>query len=143
VIEHALPGARVRVPIRHESDVAVARGRTRELASRQGLSETETAALATAVTEIAMNILIHAGTGDILLLESRDAMRRGVIAVARDAGPGIAHVEQAMQDGFSTTESLGFGLPGAKRLADEFKIESQPGIGTTVTLWKWASTGSR
>jgi serine/threonine-protein kinase RsbT len=143
VIEHALPGIRVRVPIDHESDLAVARGRIRELASRLGLSETETAALATAVTEIAMNILVHAGSGDILLLEGRDATRRGVIAVARDAGPGIAHVEQAMQDGFSTKGSLGFGLPGAKRLADDFKIESQPGAGTTVTVWKWASARTR
>jgi len=135
-------GPQVHVPIRHESDVVVARRRTRELALRQGLSETETEALATAVTELALNILIHAGSGDIQLLEAEDAARRGVIAIAQDSGPGIPHIEQAMQDGFSTKSGLGFGLPGAKRLVNEFKIESKPGEGTAVTLWKWASSRS-
>jgi serine/threonine-protein kinase RsbT len=131
--------AEIRVRICDDSDVVVARRRARELASQQGFSETEIVALATAVTEIARNIVVHAGTGELTFTTATDARRRGVIVTARDAGPGIAHVEQAMQDGFSTSRSLGFGLPGARRLVDEFAIESSVGVGTKVTLVKWAA----
>src|SRR5437868_3006020 len=107
---------RVCVSVRHESDVTIARRCARDLASQQGLSEVEAEALATAVTEIARNILVHAGNGEILFGAVGDALNRGVVVTARDAGPGIAHIEQAMQDGFSTSGGLGFGLPGARRL---------------------------
>jgi serine/threonine-protein kinase RsbT len=120
----------------------VARRRTRELASQQGLSPAETEALATAVTEIARNILVHAGSGEILFGAVGNPSKRGVIVIARDTGPGIPHIEQAMQDGFSTRGGLGFGLPGAQRLVDEFEIESTLGAGTAVTLLKWASVES-
>jgi len=142
-MERATSGAQVRVFIRDESDVAVARRRARELASQQGLSEVEAEALATAVTEIARNIVVHAGSGEILFGLIADAPRRGVVVIARDTGPGIPDVEQAMQDGFSTKHGLGFGLPGARRLVDEFEIESKTGAGTTVTLRKWTSAESR
>jgi serine/threonine-protein kinase RsbT len=143
VTDRAASGAQVRVFIRDESDVVVARRRTRELASQQGLSEAETEALATAVTEIARNIVVHAGSGEIVFGLVVEALRRGVVVIARDAGPGIPNIEQAMQDGFSTKHGLGFGLPGARRLVDEFEIESKTGGGTTVTLRKWASAESR
>ena len=142
-MERAASGAQVRVFIRDESDVAVARRRARELASQQGLSEVEAEALATAVTEIARNIVVHAGGGEILFERVVDAPRRGVVVIARDTGPGIPDVEQAMQDGFSTKGGLGFGLPGARRLVDEIEIESKAGAGTTVTLRKWAAAKSR
>jgi len=142
-MERVASEAQVRVFIRDESDVAVARRRARELASQQGLSEVEAEALATAVTEIARNIVVHAGGGEILFERVVDAPRRGVVVIARDTGPGIPDVEQAMQDGFSTKHGLGFGLPGARRLVDEFEIESKTGAGTTVTLRKWTSAESR
>ncbi|TMH82130.1 MAG: anti-sigma regulatory factor [Betaproteobacteria bacterium] len=142
-MERVASEAQVRVFIRDESDVAVARRRARELASQQGLSEVEAEALATAVTEIARNIVVHAGGGEILFERVVDAPRRGVVVIARDTGPGIPDVEQAMQDGFSTKRGLGFGLPGARRLVDKFEIESKAGAGTTVTLRKWAAAKSQ
>jgi serine/threonine-protein kinase RsbT len=138
VSDRATPEVRFRVPVGDESDVTVARRRARELASQQGLAEAHAEALATAVTEIARNIVIHAGAGEILL-GAVEEPRRGVVVTAYDRGPGIPNVEQAMQDGFSTKDSLGFGLSGARRLVDEFEIESKLGAGTTVILRKWAS----
>jgi serine/threonine-protein kinase RsbT len=139
----ALPSFRVCVHIRDETDVVVARRRTRELAAHQGLSEAEAEALATAVTEIARNIVVHAGSGEMRFGVVDEATRRGVVVNARDTGSGIPQIEEAMQDGFSTRGGLGFGLPGARRLVDEFEIESEVGAGTTVTLWKWAVAESR
>jgi serine/threonine-protein kinase RsbT len=133
---------RWRVPLHDGSDIVVARRCTRELASQQGLSAAQTEALATAVTEIAQNILVHAGTGEIHFAAGSNASTRGVVVIARDSGPGIADAERAMQDGFSTRGSLGFGLPGARRLVDEFELESTVGVGTTVTLRKWAGAAS-
>jgi len=138
-----LPTFRICVRICHQADVVVARRRARELASRQGLSETEAEALATAITEIARNIVVHAGSGEMCFGVIDEAARRGVVVNARDTGAGIPHIEQAMQDGFSTGGGLGFGLPGARRLVDDFEIESKVGAGTTVTLWKWAGAGPR
>ncbi|HEY0480633.1 MAG TPA: EAL domain-containing protein [Kofleriaceae bacterium] len=135
-------GPEIRVPIRDESDLVVARRHTRELASRQGFSRAATQAVATAVTEIARNIIVHAGCGEIVVLSTADDKRRGVIVTALDAGPGIPDVDRAMQHGFSTNGGLGFGLPGAQRLVDEFEIESSAGTGTRITLRKWTSTES-
>jgi serine/threonine-protein kinase RsbT len=138
MMDRASPENRGWVRIRDESDVGVARRRSRELAAQQGLSEAAAEALATAVTEIARNIVVHAGSGEIVFGAVADATRQGVIVTARDTGSGIPDIEQAMQDGFSTCSGLGFGLPGARRLVDEFEIESNVGTGTTVTLRKWA-----
>jgi len=126
-----------RQPIRDESDLVVARRRARELAIAQGLSEVAVEALATAVSEVGWNIIVHAGNGELLFGAIANAAGRGVVVIARDAGPGIADIQQAMQDGYSTKSGLGDGLPGARRLVDEFEIESRPGVGTTVTLRKW------
>jgi len=138
MIDQASPENRVCVRIHDESDVVVARRRSRELAAQQGLSEAAAEALATAVTEIARNIVVHAESGEIIFGAVADATRRGAIVTARDTGSGIRDIEQAMQDGFSTRGGLGFGLPGARRLVDEFEIESKVGTGTTITLRKWA-----
>ena len=129
----------VRVRVSDESDVTIARQRTRELAALQGLSTAAIEALATAVSEIARNIVVHAGSGEIRIAPAVGGGNRGVIVTALDLGPGIADIAQAMQDGFSTTGSLGFGLPGARRLVNEFEIESTVGEGTRITLRSWAT----
>ena len=129
----------VRVRVSDESDVMIARQRTRELAAQQGLSTSAIEALATAVSEITRNIVVHAGSGEIRIAAAVEGGNRGVIVTALDAGPGIADIAQAMQDGFSTTGSLGFGLPGARRLVNEFEIESTVGEGTRITLRSWAT----
>jgi serine/threonine-protein kinase RsbT len=136
------PSAALRVPVREEADVAVARGRARELARDEGFSEGRAAAVATAVTEVARNIVVHAGAGEILLavVEERGG-RRGIVVVARDESRGIADVEEAMTDGYSTSDGLGLGLPSARRLMDEFTLVSEVGRGTTVTMKKWAHAG--
>ena len=129
----------LRVRVSDESDVVIARQRTRELAALQGLSTAAIEALATAVSEIARNIVVHAGSGEIRIAPAVGGGNRGVIVTALDLGPGIADIAQAMQDGFSTTGSLGFGLPGARRLVNEFEIESTVGEGTRITLRSWAT----
>jgi len=116
-----------------------------ELATRHGLVEAAAAALATAVTEVARNMIVHAGGGELTVIAVDEIGRRGVIVTAQDDGPGIEDIDRAMRDGFSTTGSLGLGLPGAQRLVDEFEIESVVAAGTRVTLRKWAAgaTGAR
>ena len=126
-----------------ESDVGVARRRARELADKQGLLPNAVEALATAVSEVARNVIVHARRGELLLGVVRDSHRAGVVAVARDDGPGIPRMEDALRDGYSTGQGLGLGLPSARRLVDEFEIHSEVGHGTTVTLKKWAPLRSR
>lgn len=104
---------------------------------RQGMTETKAVALATAVSEIARNIVVHAGRGQLSFHPVTDGSRSGIVVVASDEGPGIADIEQAMRDGYSTKGSLGLGLSGAKRLVDEFDIVSAPGAGVTITLTQW------
>jgi serine/threonine-protein kinase RsbT len=128
----------IRVPIREEPDVAIARVRARELALAEGFARAAAEAIATAVTEVARNIVVHAGEGDVVLEAVEERGRRGIVVVARDAEPGIASVEDAMKDGWSTSLGLGLGLPSARRLMDEFTITSALGEGTTVTMTKWA-----
>jgi serine/threonine-protein kinase RsbT len=128
----------LRIPIREEADVAVARQRARELARREGLRESAVEALATAISEIARNILVHAGAGEIRLGVMRDRGRSKVVVMARDDGPGIADVDLAMRDGYSSAKGLGLGLPSARRLVDEFELIASPGQGTTVIMKKWS-----
>jgi serine/threonine-protein kinase RsbT len=109
------------------------------MAVRGGLSASATHALATAVSEIARNIVVHAGVGELTVCVVDDLDRRGLMVTACDTGAGIPDLEQAMQDGYSTRESLGLGLSGARRLVDEFELVSAPDRGTTVILKKWTS----
>jgi serine/threonine-protein kinase RsbT len=127
----------LRVPIESEADIVIARQEGRQLASVGGFSSTEQTLIATAISEVARNIVEYARRGEILLRFLDQHGRRGVMVVALDDGPGIAYVELAMRDGYSTMRSLGMGLPGARRLMDEFNLESAPGQGTRITMTKW------
>jgi serine/threonine-protein kinase RsbT len=126
----------VRVPIRTDADVVAARQVARELASRLDFSPTELTMIATAVSEIVRNIVRFADYGEVVV-ELVDEPRSGLRVVARDTGPGIPDVALALRDGFSTYSGLGLGLPGARRLMDEFAVVSERGRGTTVTMIKW------
>jgi serine/threonine-protein kinase RsbT len=125
------------VPIRSEADLVTARLRGREIASTLHFSSSDLTLIATAISEVTRNILSYAGTGDLDLRLVRNGQKVGVLIIARDRGPGIADLFSAMQDGFSTSGSLGLGLPGSKRLMDEFDVASEVGKGTTVTMTKW------
>jgi serine/threonine-protein kinase RsbT len=126
-----------RLPLRDDSDVAAASRHSRQLARAHGLARASTEALATAVTEVARNALVHAGGGDMLLGVLRTGERVAIVVVARDDGPGIVNIDEAMLDGHSTGDTLGLGLPSARRLVDDFEISSSADGGTTVTLKQW------
>ena len=125
--------------VRIDSDRAIveARQRGRTLANHAGFGPTDQALIATAISELARNALRYARQGDIVVRLVERGNRRGIVIIASDDGPGIANVSQAMVDGFSTSGSLGLGLPGVKRLMDEFEIDSELGRGTTVVARKW------
>lgn len=123
--------------IRSDADVVAARSMGRSLAEDNGFGMTDVTMIATAISELARNILKYAHEGEIVVEAVQRNSRSGVSVVARDDGPGIADVSLAMQDGFSTADSLGLGLPGTRRLMDEFEIVSSPGAGTVVTAIKW------
>ncbi len=125
------------VPIRRDSDIVDARQMARNLASEIGFDGSDLVLIATAVSEVARNILKYAGEGRVELAPQESVRKKGLRIVARDQGPGIENVARAMQVGFSTSRGLGLGLPGARRLMDEFDIQSKPGCGTTVTMKKW------
>lgn len=128
---------RSRVPIISDQDIVAARQKGRALATALGFSPGNSALIATAISELARNIVSYAKRGEILLEAVPASSPEGIMVVARDEGPGISDIEQAMQDGFSTSGGQGLGLPGVRRLMDEFAIDSAPGKGTTVTIKKW------
>jgi serine/threonine-protein kinase RsbT len=131
------PGEEYVVPIESEADIVSARQMGRTLGAEIGFRSGELALIATAISELARNIVLYAGRGEIVLLQVSEGSRQGLIISARDQGPGIQDLTEAMRDGFSTSGGLGLGLPGVKRLMDEFGITSAPGRGTTVTGKKW------
>jgi serine/threonine-protein kinase RsbT len=132
----------IRLQIRSEQDILTARQRGRELAARFGFGGSDLTLVATAISEIARNIVEYAGSGEIAFSLVHDGSNRGIVVVARDEGPGIADVTLALQDGYSTGRTLGLGLPGARRLMDELEVESEVGRGTTVTMKKWMRSPS-
>lgn len=132
----------VRIPIRVDADIVTARQAVRELAAKVGFTGTDLTLIATAISEVARNIVRFANNGEVTV-EVLDEPRRGLRLVARDIGPGIVDVEQALADGYSTNAGLGLGLPGARRLMDEFAVASEVGRGTTVTMTKWLQEGRR
>jgi serine/threonine-protein kinase RsbT len=132
-----------RIAIESDADVVTARQKARELAADLELSSTDQTLLATAISEVARNITTYAQRGEVLVSIVSENERRGIRVVARDEGPGIADLERALQDGYTTGGGLGLGLPGARRLVDDFSIDSAPGKGTTVTLVKWSRTPIR
>ena len=130
-------GRKTVVPINTDADVVAARQKGRELAAELGFVSTDSTLLATAISELARNIIRYAKYGEILITSVQSGDRVGITVVARDKGPGIANISLAMQDGFSTSGGLGLGLPGVKRLMDEFQLVSDANNGTTVTIKKW------
>jgi serine/threonine-protein kinase RsbT len=132
------PDSAERIAIESDADVVAARQRARALAVGLEMPSTDQTLLATAISEIARNITTYAQRGEVLIDVIRDESgRRGVRVIARDDGPGIEDLERALTDGYTTGGGLGLGLPGARRLVDEFEIQTAPGEGTTVTLIKW------
>jgi serine/threonine-protein kinase RsbT len=127
----------VRVQIEREADIVLARQAGRQLAAQIGFTTTDQTLIATAISEVARNIVVYAQHGEIVLTRADEAGRVGIQVVAVDSGPGIDNKEMAMRDGYSTKNSLGLGLPGARRLMDDFALESEVGRGTTVTMKKW------
>jgi serine/threonine-protein kinase RsbT len=125
------------VAIRWDADIVVARQKGRELAAQLGFQSTDLTLIATAISELARNIVLYAKRGEIVLRSAQRENGQGIMVVARDEGPGIRNIEQVMQVGYSTSGSLGLGLPGVKRLMDEFEITSKVGEGTTVAVAKW------
>ncbi|WP_109471685.1 sigma-70 family RNA polymerase sigma factor [Ornithinimicrobium cavernae] len=128
------------VPIAEAADIVTARHRARELAARAGFDGVDLTLIATAVSEMARNIVRFADNGEVSV-RLLDRPRRGIRVIVRDTGPGIPDVDRALQDGYSTDEGLGLGLPGARRLMDEFLVESSQGNGTTVKMTKWIKRG--
>jgi serine/threonine-protein kinase RsbT len=131
-----------RLEIRSEHDILTARQRVRELAAGVGFTGSDLTIVATAISEIARNIVEYAGEGELAFTIVSEGQSRGILIVARDEGPGIPDVARAMQDGYSSGRSLGLGLPGARRLMDEFDVDSEVGRGTTVTMTKWMRSPS-
>ena len=123
--------------INSDIDVVAARQKGRELATMLGFVSTDSTLLATAISELARNIIRYAKKGEILIASVQSGDRVGITVVARDNGPGIANMSLAMQDGFSTSGGLGMGLPGVKRMMDEFHLVSDANNGTKVTIKKW------
>jgi serine/threonine-protein kinase RsbT len=129
--------AECRVPINSDRDIVLARQEGRAMATQLKFSVGNATLIATAISELARNIVSYAGRGEIVMGVARNSNRTGIIIVASDSGPGISDLTLALRDGFSTSGSLGIGLPGVRRLMDEFNIDSQPGRGTIVTVIKW------
>ena len=132
----------MRVVITHDGDVVTARQLGRDMAKESGFYGSDLTLIATAISEIARNITSYAGRGEVRVgLQYRDG-RQALVVRAEDDGPGIADVERALEDGYSTGRGLGLGLPGARRLMDRLIVESAPGKGTVVEMWKWIPTNA-
>jgi serine/threonine-protein kinase RsbT len=129
--------AELRVPVGQDADIVAARQQGRALAEQSGFSGSDLTVIATAISEVARNIVSYADRGEIVFRVLDEDGRRAIVVTATDEGPGIADVALAMQDGYSTGSSLGLGLPGSRRLMDEFEIASELGRGTTITMKKW------
>lgn len=127
----------MRISISSDVDIVKARQEGRRVAADAGFAFTELALIATAISELARNIVRYARCGEIMVRPITNSSHRGVQIVAQDQGPGIRDIERALQIGFSTSGGLGLGLPGVRRLMDEFDIKSELGKGTTVSITKW------
>ncbi len=128
-----------RIPIQSDLDIIIARQKGRELVAEMGFTGTDLTLIATAISELARNIVLYAKSGEIVLNCLQQGDKIGICVIAQDRGPGIPDIRRALQDGFSTSRSLGLGLPGVRRLMDEFEIVSEVDCGTKVTVKKWKS----
>lgn len=126
------------IALENDHDVAVARNEVRSMAAAIGFRSLDQTRLVTVASELARNVVKYGGRGRLILQPTSVADgREGLRLIFEDTGPGIPNIEQAMRDGFSTGKGLGKGLPGSKRLVDEFKIESEVGHGTRVIVVRW------
>lgn len=125
------------IAIQKENDIIIARSMARELTQLMQFKSTNQARILTAVSELSRNIYRHAGDGHIQFQTFQKQIKKGIRITAIDSGPGIQNVHLAMKQGFTTSGSLGAGLPGVKKIMDEFLIESRPGMGTTINVAKW------
>lgn len=123
--------------IRSDLDIVIARTMARDMAKALGFGPIDQARIATAVGELARNIFLYAGTGNVTVRDIEKGSRKGIEIICEDQGPGIPNIDLVMQDGYSTSRGMGMGLPGAKRLMDEFDIKSKEGVGTTIVCRKW------
>jgi serine/threonine-protein kinase RsbT len=130
-------GDEVRVPINVDADLVTARAEGRAMAERLGFPRPDPTLIATAISEVARNIVVHVGRGEIVLQPLQEAHRYGMVVIARDEGSGIRDVDAALRDDYSGRGGLGLGLPGARRLMDDFDLASGTDTGTTVTMIKW------
>jgi serine/threonine-protein kinase RsbT len=130
-------GGEVRIPIASEGDLVPARAEGRALALALGFSATDATLIATAISEIARNIVVHVGAGEMVMQPVIEDRRHGLRIIASDKGGGIRDVEAALEFGYASRGGLGIGLPGARRLMDEFVLDSKTDGGTTVTMTKW------
>ena len=126
-----------RIPIKNDLDIVSARVEGRNMAKRLGFGVIDQARIATAISELARNIVLYAQDGLVSLEEIEEDGRQGIQITCSDEGPGIEDINLVMQDGYSSQRGLGMGLPGTRRLMDEFEIESQLGVGTTIKVRKW------
>ena len=125
------------VDIYTEWDIVAARQLGRNEAKKSGFGTVDQARITTAISELARNIYLYAGKGKIEIERLSENDLYGITIIASDEGPGIPDMRKVMEDGFSTSGGLGAGMPGVKRLMDEFKVDTEPGVGTTITTTKW------
>ena len=125
------------MPVKSSEDVVRVRQEVRARSAASGFSLVDQTKIVTAASEIARNTVIYGGGGTLRLTVLRNGVRRGVRLVFEDQGPGIADIERAMSDGYTSGSGLGLGLGGARRLCNEFEIDSSPGQGTRITLARW------
>lgn len=130
----------ISVEINIDSDIVIARQKTRELAKKINFSSSELAGIAAAISELARNVVSYANHGKVTASLINEAGHQGIGIIVEDTGPGITDINLALQDGYSTSGSLGLGLPGVKRLMDYFEIQSTLGKGTKITLKKWVTS---
>ncbi len=131
------------IRVSSDIDVVNARIQARTMASQLGFTLTETCLISTAVSELARNLAEYARNGEIHLIILEGGLKTGIEVISTDTGPGIPDINKAMQDGYSTGNGLGLGLPGTRRIMDEFEILSEPGKGTTITTVKWLNPDKR
>jgi serine/threonine-protein kinase RsbT len=127
----------IRVSVKTDADLVIARAEGRAMAQRLGFRRPDPTLIATAISELARNLVMHVGHGEIIMRPIVEDRRYGLLVIVRDEGQGIADVDAALRLGHASRGGLGLGLPGARRLMDEFEVDSQPGKGTTVTMRKW------
>ena len=125
------------VDIYTEWDIVAARQLGRNEAKKSGFGTVDQARITTAISELARNIYLYAGKGKIEMKALSENGLYGITIIASDNGPGISDMRKVMEDGFSTSGGLGAGMPGVRRLMDEFKVDTEPGVGTMITTTKW------